>query len=250
MYEGSDTFRDYGKLERYGINPTFTWWPTKQTKIKVSYEYFHDNRTSDRGNPSQALSATAPSSTRFNPAAPFSPNGNVSTFFGSPDLNTARADVQTAMAVIDHDFENGLTVKNGAIYADYKKFYQNVYPGNGALSGAVNPADTAFNLAAYQHTTNRTNLFDQTDFIYKGVTGPVLHTFAFGTEFGRQTGVDIRNTGIFSNGTNTIVDNPFKLDLFRDDQFPSCTTSPASPPTASRRRTRTASTVSTSVPGM
>ena len=24
MYEGSDTFRDYGKLERYGINPTVT----------------------------------------------------------------------------------------------------------------------------------------------------------------------------------------------------------------------------------
>ena len=70
--------------------------------------------------------------------------------------------------------------------------------GNGALSGAVNPADTAFNLAAYQHTTNRDNVFNQTDFVYKTDTGPVAaYASAFGTEFGRQTGVDIRNTGIF-----------------------------------------------------
>jgi len=27
--------------------------------------------------------------------------------------------VQTGMAVIEHDFGNGLTVRNGSIYADY-----------------------------------------------------------------------------------------------------------------------------------
>ena len=37
------------------------------------------------------------------------------------------------MAIVDHDFGNGLTVRNGTIAADYKKFYQNVYPGNGPL---------------------------------------------------------------------------------------------------------------------
>ena len=145
---------------------------------------------------------------------PFAPNGDLSVFFGSPSLNVASADVQTTMGVFEHDFGNGLTVKNGTIYADYKKFYQNVYPGNGALSGAVNPADTSFNLAADQHTTNRDNLFNQTDFVYKTNTGPALHTVAFGTEFGQQTGVDIRNTGIFPNGTNTIADNPFAPTYF------------------------------------
>jgi catecholate siderophore receptor len=218
FYEGSDTFRDYGHLERYGINPTVTLKPDDNTKIKLSYEYFHDDRTADRGNPSQALSAVAPSSTRFNPAVPFAPNGNFATFFGSPNYNVATATVQTTMAVVEHDFENGLTVKNGSIYADYKKFYQNVYPGNGPLSGAVNPADTAVNLAAYQHWTNRDNAFNQTDFIYKTNTGPVLHTVAFGTEFGQQTGIDLRNTGIFPNGTptgiNTIVVNPFAPTYF------------------------------------
>jgi catecholate siderophore receptor len=98
--------------------------------------------------------------------------------------------------------------------ANYQKFYQNVYPANGPLSGAVNAADTAFNLGAYQHTTNRDNVFNQTDFTYKGWTGPIAHTVGFGTEFGRQTGVDIRNTGIFPNGTNTVVQNPFAPTYF------------------------------------
>ncbi|MGB7260035.1 MAG: TonB-dependent siderophore receptor [Pseudolabrys sp.] len=207
FYEGSDTFRQYGKLERFGFNPTVTWKPDNTTKVKLSYEFFHDDRTADRGNPSQATSTTG--STRFNPGSPFAPNGDMSVFFGSPDLNVARVDVNTLTGVVEHDFQNGLTVKNSTMLADYQKFYQNVYPGNGPLSGAVNPAGTAVNLAAYQHTTNRNNAFNQTDFVYKGSTGPVGHTIAFGTELGRQAGIDVRNTGFFSSGTNTIVVNPF-----------------------------------------
>jgi hypothetical protein len=124
------------------------------------------------------------------------------------------------MAIVEHDFENGLTVRNGTIAADYKKFYQNVYPAGGPLAGAVNLAGTAVNLGAYQHWTNRDNVFNQTDFVYKTYTGPVFHTVAFGTEFGQQTGVDIRNTGIFPNGTNTIVQNPFAPTYFGPGGIP------------------------------
>src|SRR5262249_16804250 len=140
VYEKSDTFRDFGHLERYGVNPTVTFKPDDSTKVKLSYEYFHDDRTADRGNPSQALTAVAPSPTRFNPAVPFAPNGDLTAFFGSPNLNVAIATVQSAMAVVEHDFGSGLTVKNSTRYAVYDKFYQNVYPGNGPLSGAVNPS--------------------------------------------------------------------------------------------------------------
>jgi catecholate siderophore receptor len=214
FYEKSDTFRDFGKLERYGFNPTVTMKLDDTTKIKLSYEYYHDERTSDRGNPSQGLSAVAPSSTRFNPATPFAPNGDLTAFFGSPTLSVALANVNTGMAFIEHDFQNGLTVKNSTLFADYQKFYQNVYPGNGPLSGAVNPSDTAFNRAAYNHTTNRDNAINQTDFVYKILSGPVRHTIAFGTEFVRQEGIDLRNTGIFPNGTNTLVADPFNPTYF------------------------------------
>jgi catecholate siderophore receptor len=214
FYEASDTFRDYGHLERYGVNPTFSFRPSDDTKVKLSYEYYHDERVADRGNPSQAINAMAPSSTRFNPATPFV--RDFSTFFGSPNYNGTHADVQTGMAFIEHDFGNGLSVKNSSIYASYLRGYRNIYPGNGPLSGAVNPADTAMNLAAYQNATNRNNLFNQTDFTYKGVTGPVRHTLTFGTEFGLQAGLAQRDTGFFpqNGGANTIIVNPLAPTFF------------------------------------
>jgi catecholate siderophore receptor len=219
MYEKSDTFRQFGWLERWGINPTATFKVGDFTKVRVSYESFHDARTADRGNPSLALSPVPPPSTRFNPAAPFAPNGDLTAFFGSPTLNYARADVNTVMGFIEHDFANGLTVKNGTYFADFKKFYQNVYPGNGPLAGAVNPSNFTFNRAAYNHQTNRDNTFNDTDFIYKVNTGPLFHTIGFGTQFGTQTGVDVRNTGLFPNGTNTQIDSAFAPTYFGPINF-------------------------------
>ena len=124
MYEKSDTFRDYVNLERYGINPTVTI-RGDDTKVKLSYEYFHDERTADRGIPSLG---TIPPATRFSPTVPYPTNP--STFFGNPDQSYAKVDAHIADAVIEHDFNNGLTVKNSSRYAYYDKFYQNVYPGS------------------------------------------------------------------------------------------------------------------------
>lgn len=212
FYEGSDTFRDYGKLERYGINPTVTLKPNDDTKIKLSYEFFHDFRLADRGNPSQGIPGGA---TRFNPIAPFAPAGDLTTFFGSPFYNYAHVEVQTGMAVIEHDFGGGLTAKNSSLYADYNRGYSNVYPG-GPGGGAVAPDQTQLSLNAYQNTTDRQNAFNQTDFVYKIATGPVLHTIAFGSEFGRQSGISLRNSGIFPNNGNKAFDvvNPFNPTWF------------------------------------
>lgn len=200
FYEGSDTFRDYGHLERYGFNPTVTLQPTDNTRIKLSYEYYYDNELADRGNPSTMNAST----TRFNSAVPFAPNGDMKAFFGSPTLNTTHAIVNQTMAVIDHDFGNGLTVKNSTMYADYDRGYQNVYPG-GPVSSSVAPS--TFPYAAYQHTTNRRNLFNQTDFNYKTWTGPLYHTITFGTEFGQQNGIDFRNTA--TGSLNPALGNSF-----------------------------------------
>jgi len=58
-----------------------------------------------------------------------------------------------------------LTVKNSSMYADFNRAYQNVYPGSSVA------ANGTFNYSAYNHTTNRENAFNQTDFIYKTMTG-------------------------------------------------------------------------------
>lgn len=208
FYEGSDTFRDFGHLERYGFNPTVTLKPDDDTKVKLSYEYYHDREVADRGNPSIGTG------TRFNPTSPFAPNGNLSAFFGSPIYNNTYADVQTGLAVVEHDFGNGLTVKNSSMYADFNRAYQNVYPGSSVAANGI------FNYSAYNHTTNRENAFNQTDFIYKTTAGPILHTIAFGTEFGRQTGIDLRNTGIFaSTGKNVATGDAFDPTYFGTINF-------------------------------
>jgi catecholate siderophore receptor len=214
VYEQSDTFRDFGHFERYGINPALTLKPNDDTKIRLSYEHFHDKRLADRGNPSQAVNAVAPGSTRFNPASPFV--SNIATLFGNPNYNGTRVNLHSVMGSVEHDFGNGLSVKNATIYASYLRGYRNVYPGNGTLLGAVNPAQTVMNLAAYENATNRNNLFNQTDFTYKTMTGPVRHTLTFGTEFGLQAGFAQRDTGFFpqAGGANTITVNPFAPTFF------------------------------------
>lgn len=131
-----------------------------------------------------------------------------STFFGNPNLNYALADVDIANAVVEHDFENGFTIKNASQFARYDKFYQNIYPGGGANAGAVNLAGTSSSLTAYNSETDRQNLFNQTDLTYKFGTGPIRHTVVLGGEVGRQNGLSYRQDGFFNNLTSTITIDP------------------------------------------
>ncbi|MEA2975067.1 MAG: catecholate siderophore receptor [Alphaproteobacteria bacterium] len=181
IYEDSDGYRDYFHMKRYGFNPTFTWTPTADTRIKFSYEHFRDRRTADRGIPSQ-------NGQPYFPAAP-------SQFFGNPALSYTPSTQNIATTTVEHDFDSGLKVKSQTRFADYKRFYQNVYPGS-----AVNAAGN-LTLSAYNNSNDRQNLFNQTDWTYKFLTGPVKHTALFGTEFGNQKSANARFSGIFGNGT-------------------------------------------------
>lgn len=202
MYENTQSYRDFVSLDRWAINPTVTFAPTDATTLKLSYEHLHDHRTVDRGIPSQVIPGGV-----F-PRYPY--NTSPSAYFGNPNLSYANADVDIGNATLDHDFGNGLTVKNATQIANYDKFYSNVYPGGpaGTDLGAVNAAGTSYNLSAYNNETDRTNLFNQTDFTYKFGTGPIRHTVVVGGEVGRQTGLSYRQDGFFNNLTNTITVDP------------------------------------------
>jgi catecholate siderophore receptor len=54
LYENSDSYRAGVNLERTGVNPTLAWIVGKNTIVRAGYEYFHDERTADRGVPSFA----------------------------------------------------------------------------------------------------------------------------------------------------------------------------------------------------
>jgi catecholate siderophore receptor len=180
VFEDSGSYRDGFDLRRYGVNPTVAWRLDPNTTLRAGYERFHDDRTADRGVSSyQGLPLmTAPSQ-----------------FFGDPERSRAEVTVDALSAGVER--LGAVTVRGTVRYADYDKFYQNVFPG------AVNAAGTHVAINAYNNATDRRNLFAQTDVILKPKTGGVAHTILLGAELGRQVNDDLRLTGYFAGVSPT-----------------------------------------------
>ena len=194
MYENADSFRDGVDMTRLGVSPTVTFKPTNRTKVVLNMERFHDRRTADRGIPSF-------NPDRFNPSSVGGPvNVGRSQFFGDPDRSNSNADVLSFNAFFEHKFDIGVTVNNRTNYAQYDKFYDNVFANSAVFADRVS-------LGAYDNATDRDNLFNQTNFLYSLDTGPVAHTLLAGIEVGRQETDNIRRTGFFNNSSrpNIIV---------------------------------------------
>ncbi|MDL1867046.1 TonB-dependent siderophore receptor [Betaproteobacteria bacterium PRO4] len=194
LYENSNSFRDYVDLERWGINPTLTFMPTEKTRIVLSGEYFYDRRTADRGIPSFGTVNGVVNSGR-------AINTGRSTFFGNPDDSTARVDAASFNSLIEHTFNDRITIRNRTRYADYDKFYQNVY-ANGVAT--AEDATGTVRLSAYNDTTRRENIFNQTDLLFRLDTWGISHEFMTGVEYGRQVTDNLRNTGFFNNGPTSL----------------------------------------------
>jgi catecholate siderophore receptor len=183
LYENSDSFRRFVGLERYGINPTFTIAPSTDTKINLSYEFFHDYRTADRGIPSFQLRPV---------------DLPVSTFFGDPNLSNVRARVHLLSGAIDHQIGR-FNLRNRTQFGDHDRYYQNFVPG------AVTADQTKDSISSYNNATRRRNIFNQTDLTFSLWTGRVKHSLLAGTEIGRQLTDNLRNTGFFNNSTTAIL---------------------------------------------
>lgn len=177
VYENSDSYREGVGLERYGFNPTFAFALDRRTTLRGGYERFHDRRTADRGVPSFA-------------GRPL--DAGPGQFFGNADQSFADITVDALSASVEHERER-FTVRNHLRYAAYDKMYQNVFPG------AVNAGGTQVAITAYNDTTERRNVFNQTDVVVEARTGPVTHTLLAGGEIGRQTNENQRNTGFFTS---------------------------------------------------
>jgi catecholate siderophore receptor len=180
VYEESESYRDGVELERKGINPTFALAIGEATLLRFSYEYFDYDRVADRGIPSFE-------------GRPF--RTDPSAFFGDPDQSPTHATVNLGSVTFDHAFSDNLQLRNRTVYADYDKFYQNVYAGS-AVDGAGDLL-----LSAYNNAQLRENFFNQTDLTFSFGTGAVGHDFLVGAEIGEQATDNVRMTGLF-NGTD------------------------------------------------
>ncbi len=192
MVEDSGSYRDGVELQRHGINPTLTLLPTDRTKVVLSAEYFKDDRIADRGIPSLRI---GPAGTLAAPQLNRRPfDTNESTFFGDAKNSPTGTEVQSYSALLEHAFENGITLRNRTRYAEYDKFYQNVF-----ANGSVDAATGNLNLAAYNQDTQRQNFFNQTDVLYTAMTGSIKHELLAGLEVGRQHTSNLRLDGFFNN---------------------------------------------------
>jgi catecholate siderophore receptor len=183
LYEDSESYRDDVELKRYGVNPTASIALGDNTVVQLGYEYFSDERTADRGVPSYL-------------GRPL--KVDESTFVGDPDLSHSDAYVNAFSALVEHE-TGALTIRNRTRYADYDKYYQNVFPG------AVTAAGDAVSISAYNNRNDRTNLFNQTDLIWRLEAGGMRHTVLAGVELGRQRSDNFRNTGFFNNTATTFT---------------------------------------------
>ena len=213
--EDSESYRDGVDVQRHGINPTLTLMPTDRTKITLGYEYFKDERVGDRGVPSVTggTGATANLNNR-----PFR-IGDTDRFFGSADLSPNETETNAFNAMIEHTFNNGLTVRNRTRYADYDKFYENVY-----ASGPVNPANGQFNVQGYIDYTDRENLLNQTDLLYTAQWGSVQHKLVGGMELGRQDTDNSRLATFFGAdcGVRSANNTTLTLDVDTGSEVPDC----------------------------
>lgn len=172
VVENSDSYRDELTIERFGLAPTLRITPSDATRIDLFAEHFTDDRTVDRGVPSQDGRPWA---------------GPIETFFGNPDLSNSAIDVTTLRGVVTHELSPALTFRGTASYGDYGKFYDNVFAG-----GPVNAATNSALISSYNSATDRENLLAQADLIWETRTGAWEHTVLAGLESGRQESVNRR----------------------------------------------------------
>ena len=198
VYQDSGSYRDGVTYNRWGFNPTATLKLGPDTVITVGYEHFQDDRVADRG----------VSSYQGKPLD--TPRGQ---FFGDPDQSPSWTNTDAGTLFIAHDFSDTMTIRNRTRYADYDKFYQNVFPAAVNAGAVTNPAGlpagvyapgTIVQIQAYNNRTNRTNFINQTDFNAEFGTGLLQHTLLLGVEYGHQKTDNLREEGYFPTPGNPL----------------------------------------------
>jgi catecholate siderophore receptor len=182
LYENSGSYRQGADLERVGVNPSVAVSLARHTRWTGGYEFFQDERTVDRGQPSwqgRPLDLDA------------------STFFGSLDLNRSAIRVHALTSLFETRIADRIIVRNSTRLAAYEKFYGNLVPGS------VNASRTTVSLSGYSSETDRHNFFNQTDAILLQRTGRIGHTLLAGAEVGRQVTSNRRLTAFFTTVSPT-----------------------------------------------
>lgn len=193
IYENFDSHRDFVGGERYAWNPYIAFNLNDAWKLGMSYEYVHDDRTTDRGVPSIATAAGQPN-------RPIT--GYRDQFFGVPDGNFAQLEAHIAKLRLDGQLMPNLSFSGTMLYGDYDKIYLNVY-----ANGAASAQNGTVALAAYSDPTKRESFIGQANLVWDLETGALTHKILLGAEYGDQKSANRRFNGALSNAVFSLA-NP------------------------------------------
>jgi catecholate siderophore receptor len=192
VWQDSGSYRDGVDYKRWGFNPTARFSLGENSSVTIGYEHFKDERIADRGVSSYlGVPVRTPRS----------------AFFGDPKNSPTDTNTDAGTLYIEHDFSETVSIRNRTRYADYDKYYRNVYASGlvnstaqtnptGLPAGVYAPG-TVFAVQAYDNAMTRRNFINQTDFNAKFDTGGIGHTLLLGFEYARQKTSNIRTEGFF-----------------------------------------------------
>ena len=167
--EDSGSYRDQQFIERYSIAPSVAFKISTDTQLLLQYTNAKDQRVTDFGIPAlNGRPVDVP----------------VSKYYGSSrarEDDTSTSKVSSYAAVLDHRFNDALTVKNTTRLYDYEldRF-------NTLSNGNTNPVALTIGLARSAIFRDESGWFNQTDFTYKTTLGGMKHEILFGAEVGKQ----------------------------------------------------------------
>jgi len=236
-YESLNNHRDFFDGDRIGINPTLRWQPTDATTVDLSYEYANNERFIDRGIPSAAPDGTT--STASGLRTPVESLSDIT--FGDEALNTTEFEAHVFRANIGHEFTENLKGNFSAVYGDYDKLYQNLFPVGFNAANAEFGGIATVNLDGYIDTTQRQSLTLSGNLVGEFETGTIGHTVVGGLEyidtsndndrfntffdtsqddvetFAANRPINILN-GVGVNAADVTTTNSFDVDVNDDDE--------------------------------
>lgn len=204
-FENLENHRDYYEGDSFAINPTFSFKAGDNTSLTLSYEYVDDDRVVDRGVPSQNVAG--------GPGVPL--KDFEETFFGAADDNVTTLQAHLLRSRVDHDFNDQLRGNVTLQYADYDKFYQNLYASEEVT--ITNGIFSEVELDGYNDTTDRQNLILQANLIAEFDTGELHHTLLVGIEVGQQETSNARVDNVFATNNDDQLFIPFTDPLVVPD---------------------------------
>ena len=187
LYEDSSTFRRHVSVNRYGLNPTVALVATPDTRVDVGYEHFHDRRTVDRGVPADGNAPLV---------------GFTRSFFGDATISFSNASVDVANLSVEQQLGNAITLKTRAMFGDYRKFYQNIFPSS------YNRLTSLVALSGYNNSNNRTSGDIQSDLVWNARVAGVEQTILFGIDVEDEQSRNRHMTASFISGASVPLSNP------------------------------------------